>query len=186
MIDSLLFAVRDSIWNAGLGWSKTDCDLQADGHPPPKNAGWYCAIFGSDSRGMMRNARDEYTSYTITLTKTVDGVPRDKIGDKLLAQKLAVQGGKKDSFNARAQALSVFLDSNWFVIGLANQYLVEMYPNVEIVNGFCEPAMWDDTEEARLVGGEWLSADPESADTALVAEIRFRDARRLQAIATYS
>ncbi len=57
---------------------------------------------------------------------------------------------------------------------------------VEIVNGFCEPAMWDDTEEARLVGGEWLSADPESADTALVAEIRFRDARRLQAIATYS
>jgi len=160
--------------------------VQADGHPPPKNAGWYLAIHQDGERGDMLNALDEYYSFVLTLTKTVDGVPRDRLGDKLLCNRLARTLAKETGFNARAQQIKTFLHMNWWVIGLANQLLVEMYAAEYVVNGFCEPAHWYDTELPRLVGGEWLSADPESADTALVAEIRFRDARRLQAIATYS
>lgn len=186
MIDALLFAVRDTLRAAGFGWDKATCDLQADGHPPAFSGSWYLSIHGGQSRGTMRNARDEYTGFVLSLTRRVDAVPRDRLGDQLLCNRLSRTLAIETGFNSRAQQIATFLDSNWAVIATANQYLVEMYAASYQVNGFCEPAMWESTEDVKLVGGEWFSAEPEAADTGIVCEIRFKDARRLEPIGTYT
>lgn len=186
MIDALLFSVRDEVIAAGFGWDSRTCDIMADGHPPPRAVDWFLAVHQESERGDMMNALNEYYDFTLTLTKALAGTPFDRAGTQLLANTKARTLAKETGFNARAQQLKTFLHMNWFVIGRANTLLTEMMEADQFVNGFCEPAHWDDTTLPKPVGGEWFSADPNQKNSGITCEIRFRGARRLQPIATYS
>jgi len=186
VIDSLLFAVKEVILASNFGWDSRTMDVMPDGHPRPITANWFLAIHQEQERGDMMNALDEYYAFTLTMTRMLAQVPVDKAGTAILANLDVRTLAKETGFNARAQQLKTFLHMNWAVIGRANELLLEMYAAEYVVNGFCEPAHWENTTVPKLVGGEWFSAEAAQANAGITAEIRFADARRLQPITTFS
>lgn len=187
MIDALLFAVRDAIINGDFGWDARVVSIRPDGQPAPFQGDVAVIVHEGASRSDMDNALNEYFAFAVTLTMRV-AVPWDRIGDALLAKKLARKRGPggSPSFNSRAEELRAFLHMNWGILQDANDNLIAMEPDSMSIYGFCEPARYRGMDMPRFVGGEWFSANPEAQDVGLVAELRFEDCRRLQAIATFS
>jgi hypothetical protein len=181
VIDALLYAVRDAVQGAGLGYDYATCEVRDDGHPPPRCGDIFVAVHQNGLRGDMHNALNQYFGFDLTLTMRVT-VPLDRVGDRLLAKKLARERG----FNRRVQELGIFLHMDWGVLQDANQLLVAMNPDATLVYGFCEPAAWENTDDPTLVGGEWFAAEPDAEDVGLIAALHFANARRLQAIAVYT
>ena len=186
MIDALLYSVKDCLLEADFGWDKTTLDIMPDGHPPPRTAGWFCAIHQGGQRGDMMNALDEYYGYTLTLSVLLAGIPPDRVGSQLLAKKELLTLARETGFNARAQQLKAFLHMNWYVIGRANEYLLQMYAGAYQVDGFAEPAHFGTMTDPKFVGGEWFAADPNHKTAGITAEIRFEGARRLQELTTFT
>lgn len=186
MIDALLYAARDAIRGADFGYSEATCDIMADGMPPAACGDIYVAVHQTSTYSDMMGALNEFWGFFVTLTMRFS-VPVDRVGDKVLASKLARQRGPngQPSFNARAEQLRAFLHMDWGIIQDANNNLVAWSTDSPVIYGFCEPAAFKGMEAPVLVGGEWFSADPAGPDTGLKAELRFEDARRLQAIAHY-
>lgn len=188
MIDALLHAVRDAIRSGGFDYDARSCEIMDDDHPPPRCGDWFVSVHEGPSSSQMDNALDEYFSFILTLTARVRGVPLDRIGDQLLARKLARRAGPKGapSFNARIEQLRGFLHMNWGVLQDANNNLVALEPDAMNVYGFCEPARYRGADNPVLVGGEWFGAEPEADDVGLKADMRFEDCRRLQAFQTFT
>ncbi len=187
MIEALLYAVRDQIRQAGLGYDVRTCEIMPDGHPPPRCGDVFAAVHQAGPRSENDNCLNEYFSFYVTLTMRVTGVATDRIGDTIMARKLAHRNapGGAPSFNARVEQMRAMLHMDWGVLGDANTNIVTMNPDANVVYGFCEPARYRGHEDPQLVGGEWFSAEPDALDMGLKAELRFEDARRLQPIATY-
>jgi hypothetical protein len=182
VIDALLFAVRDAVRGAGFGYGIRECEIMPDGHPQPRCGNVFVSVYQGAYRSTMDNALNEYYGWNLTLTMRVN-VPWDRIGDQLLAQKLA----RKIGFNARCAVLRGFLHMNWSLLQPANQYLLDVNPDATLVYGFSEPARFRSGDVPVLVGGEWFAAEPEATDVGLKAELRFEDCRRgPQAIASYT
>jgi hypothetical protein len=181
MIDALLFSVRDAIRNAGYGYDYKTCEIMADEMPKPSCGDWFISVHQAASTSDMMNALNEYYGFILTLTARVKGIPLDRIGDSLLAVKLA----NKLGFNRRAGQLKSFLHMDWGILQDANDYMVAMEPDAMSVNGFCEPAAFKGMDIPVLVGPEWFDAKPGSDQVGLKADLRFDGARRLQPIATY-
>lgn len=184
MIDALLFAVRDAIRTGGFGYDYASCELTgSDGKPPGRCGDWFVSIHQGASTSDMMNALNEYFDFNVTLTARLSNVPLDRIGDQLLATKLA----DKTGFNRRINALATFLHMDWGVMQEANNNLQKMMPDVLTVYGFSEPAQFAGAETPILVGSEWFSADPDDVDVGLKSSISFVRCRRgPQAIASYS
>jgi hypothetical protein len=184
MIDALLLGVRDAIRNPSgpFDYGKQSCDIRADGQPPPKAGAWFVSIHQLSERNTGINRLDEYFAYAITLTGRVVNAPLDRIGDVMLAKLYAEQTG----FNRRMRRLRMFLAENWDIIQLANNYLVEMVVDAEIVYGFCEAGKPAEVEVPVLVDGSWFDADPKSANVGLKAQASFIEIRRIQAIGTFT
>ena len=180
MIDALLYSTRDAV-RTTLGYSPSQCDIRPDGHPPAGAGDIFVAVAEQASRSTADNCLDERFAFSLTLTMRVSNVSPDRIGDKLLARKLAGAIG----FNRRVEAIRAFMHMNWGVLQDANTYLVELAPDDALVYGFCEPARYRGAETPVLVGGEWFAAE-ESTQVALKSELRFEDCRRLQAIGSFS
>lgn len=180
MIDALLYSVRDAIRGAGFGYGTAQCDIRDDGQPPPAMGDIFVAVHQGASRSTMKNALNEYFGFNVTLTMRAT-VPYDRIGDQMLARKLAKEVG----FNRRAEQLRAFLHQNWGILQDANQYLIDMETNANVVYGFCEAAQYAGMEIPALVGAAWFLAESDER-TGLKAELRFEDARRLQPIASYT
>lgn len=185
MMDALLNAVVDTVREAGFGWDKINCAVTPDGRPPPRCVDWFLAVHQDGEHGDMQNALDEYYSFMLTLNMVTTKFPRDRLGETAVVSRAALTLAKESGFNARAQQLKTFLHMNWFVIFAANNWLLKLYEQANVVNGFAEPAQWDYTDKPALRGGEWLASDPNAQDCVLTAEIRFKDARRLQPMAEY-
>ena len=177
MIDALLHAVKDAIIAGDFDYGKTACDVRDGGEPPPRCGDKFVAVHQGDSSSDMQNALNELFSYSVTLTMRVT-VPLDRIGDSLLAKKVAREIG----FNRRCEALRSFLHMNWTVLGEANTLLCELANDDYLVYGFCEPAMYASMELPQFVGGEWFGAQPDAKDIGLKSELRFERCRRLQAL----
>lgn len=186
MIDALLHAVKDNLRREVPGWTPANCEVMADGQPPPYSGDWFAAIHQAGSRSTMMNALDERFDFSVTLTVKVGGVPLDRVGNKLLAVPLARDLALKTGWNARAEQIRAFLHMAWGVLQEANTLLSTWEPGNIPVYGFCEPAHFAGMDMPYLVGGEWFAAQPEAQDVGLVGEIKFADCRRLQAIASYA
>lgn len=187
MIDALLFSVRDAIRAQPFGYgSAALCEIMDDGHPPAKCGNLFVAIHEGQSQSKARRNLDEYFAFAVTLTMVVR-LPDDHIGISLLASKLARTATKgQPSFNARMEQLRAFLHMNWGMTVVPGQTPASANDNIAAwtpsgsVYGFIEPAAYTGRDKPQLMGGEWLGADPESKDAALVCELRFDGARRLQ------
>jgi hypothetical protein len=180
MIDALLFATRDVLYESGLGYDQRTCDIRDDGKPTPRCGKIYLAIYAGPTRSQMKNALDEYYSFRLMLTQRVN-VPLDRIGDAELASKTARDTG----FNKRAHLVKILCHQNWQILFLANNYLVDLFPDADILYGFAEAAQFTGMDVPVLVGGEHFSAS-DSKDVGLKAEMRFDGARRLQPIGAYT
>jgi hypothetical protein len=181
MIDALLYAVRDCVIGAGYGYNVNTCDVMPDGEPKANCGDIFIAVHQGGSQGGGYGRLDEMFAFNLTLTMRCRGIPKDRVGDSLLAQKVA----KSTGFNRRAEQLRAFLHENWFLLYYANNYLVEYSGDQEVVYGFCEPPRYRGQSEPHFVYGGWFSGNPEDEDVGLMAELRFDDCRRFQAIATF-
>jgi hypothetical protein len=183
MMDALLMAYRDALRTENFGYADAAlCEITDDGRPPPRAGNLFVAVSpGAATNNAMRNL-DEYFSFSLTLTQRIS-VPLDRVGDQMLASKLARQQGKGNpSFNARVEQLRAWGHMNWDV-GLynANVNLGAWRPDqTEQVYGFVEVAHFVSAERPVLVGPDWFGATPESGMMGLKSEIRFADARRMQ------
>ena len=185
MIDALLFAVRDGIRGAGFGYnSAAECEIMDSGMPPQRCGSIFVAVHEGSSRSTATRNLDERFGFNVTLTMRVS-VPLDRVGDQLMASKLARTSGKgQPSFNARIEQLRAYLHMNWTVCvgtiaGQANGNLAAWTPSGSVY-GFVEPAQFTGREMPQLVGGEWFGAAPDAKDVGLKCELRFDGARRMQ------
>lgn len=186
MIDALLFSVRDNIRAAGFGYGVPQCDVMDDGHPPPRCGDLFVAVHPGSVRSQARRNLDERYGFNITLTMRVVG-PLDRVGDTLMASKLARTSGKNQpSFMARMDQLRGFLHMNW-TIGVVqgttppsanDNILAWAYGGTTY--GFVEPAGYVGCDRPELVGGEWFTSTPDANDIGLKCELRFDGARRMQ------
>jgi hypothetical protein len=191
MIDALLYSVRDAIrvpLPAFTGSAQTapyddrNCDIMPDGRPKPNCGEVFLSVHENDASAGSDNCLMEYMGFLVTVTQRVVKVPLDRVGDQLLAVKLA----KRLGFNKRCEQLRALLHMNWGVLQDANTYLCAEAPaGTQSVYGFVEPARYRGRTRARFEGGDWLGAEPDNPQLCLVSELRFDGARRLQALATF-
>ncbi len=187
MIDALLYAARDAIRAAGFNYGVAECEITADGHPPPRCGNVFVAVHGGKSSNDAVRNLDERFGFSVTLTMRVV-VALDRVGDQQIARNLnLVPLAYRQGFNARVEQLRTLLHQNWGMVVLQGQSPPSANDNIAAwatgtVYGFVEPATWRGlTEDAHLVGGEWFASDPDSEDVGIVAELRFDGARRMQA-----
>lgn len=188
MIDALLYAVRDHIRAAGFNYGKAECEITDDGKPPPRAGNVFVAVHGGFSKPGPANSRnlDELFGFSVTLTMRIT-IAADRIGDMLISRNLElVPLGQRQGFNHKLEQLRGFLHSNWAMTVLTDQEPNSANDNLatwadgEFVYGFVEPARYQGGELPKVVGADWLGADPESEDFAVKSEMRFTGARRFQ------
>ena len=188
MMDALLFAVKDTIIAAPLGYNVSSCDIMGpNGEPPARCGKFFVAVHEGGSNNQAVNNLDERFDFNVTLTMRIV-VPLDRIGDAGLASKVARTAGPlgTPSFNARVEQLRAYLHMNWKMTvqtsqtpASANDNLAAWWPS-GTVYGFVEPARFRGAETPVFVGGDWFSAKPEAVDVGIKSTLRFAGARRLQ------
>lgn len=190
MMDALLFAVRDGIRSSSQGYDYKTCEIVGpDGKPPPRMGQFFVSVYEGATRNDASNNLDERYAFSVTLTMRVT-IPFDRIGDQMIASKLARQTGPNGSpsFNSRIERLRAFLHMNWsFTVSMnqtpasANDNLSAWTPSdFSSTYGFVEPARYRGCEMPKIVVGDWFSSNPEAADVGIKAEMRFDGARRMQ------
>lgn len=187
MIDALLYAVRDGIRAAGFKYDIATCEITDDGKPPPRAGNVFVAVHGGRTRPGNANSRnlDELYDFSVTLTMRVT-VPLDRVGDQLIARNIEIAPlGQRQGFDARIEQLRGYLHMNWARTVLTGQTPNSANDNLAAwatgtVYGFVEPARYQGAEFPKLVGADWLGAEPDSDGFAIKSEMRFTGARRFQ------
>lgn len=187
MIDALLYAIRDGIRAAGIGYDHATCDIveDEDGHPPPRCGNFYAAIHGGRMTSSGDNQLNELYEFAVTLTMRVT-VSLDRAGTEQLATNLPrVPLAQRRGFYAKADQLRALLHMNWGFVVLQQQRPNSANDNLQAwttgtLYGFSEPMRFSGMEYPRTVGGEWFGSDPEATDVGLKSMLSFRDARRFQ------
>lgn len=188
MIDAILYAVRDGIRAAKIGYGVAECEIMDDGHPPPRAGNVFVAVHGGRSHPGQANDNNlfELFDFSVTLTMRVT-ISLDRVGDQLIARNIAlVPQGQRQGFDHKAEQLRSLLHMAWRLIvqtgqdpPSANDNLVAWVASGSVY-GFCEPARYQGEETPTLVGGDWLGSDPNSEDFALKSEMKFINAKRFQ------
>lgn len=192
MIDALLYSVRDGIRSAGFNYGAAECEIMADGHPPPRCGNVFVAVHGGRSSPGKDNERNLYElfGFSITLTMRVT-VPLDRVGDQQIAKNLRlVPINQTQGFNVKLEQLRAYLHSNWKITVLQNQIPNSANDNIVAWTlgtsyGFVEPAKWKGQDTPRLVGSEWFEATSQNGEETedsigIVSEMRFDGAKRMQ------
>lgn len=186
MLDALMYAVRDNIRAAGMGYGKAECEIMDDGRPPPRCGKVFVSVCHGKERSTADNQLNEYYDFSVVLTMRVT-ISLDRVGDQLLHRNIErVPQGQREGFRARLDQLRAFLHMNWAMTVQMRQLVLSANDNLAKWNGnaltygFCEPARYRGAEIAKLVGGEWFGAEPDAEDVGIKAEMRFEGARRMQ------
>lgn len=174
MIDALLHAVQSAI-RTGLKYDKSHCSIMDDEQPPRECGDWFVSIFEGGEQSSSHRNLDIYYAYSICLTMKLKGIPLDRVGDSLLARKVAREQG----WNRRADAIKNLLHMNWNVLQTANENMVEFASEAEIIYGFCEPARYMGREKPQLVGPQWFGIDGKT-EIGIKGTLYFDYARRFQ------
>lgn len=179
MIDALMYAVRDTVRSANIGYGKAECEIMDDGRPPPRCGNVFVAVHDGQEKSDRDNQLMESYEFKVTLTMRIT-IPLDRVGDQMLYRNIARQLiGEREGMRAKADQLRRLLHMNWTLLELANQNLSN-WLNGEVY-GFSEPARFvGGTTKPRLVGGEWFTADPDAEDVGAVVELSFERAKRMQ------
>ena len=186
MIDALLYAIRNSIRAAGFSYGTAECEIGADGKPPPRAGNVFVSVHDGTSRSVADNQLYELYGFSVTLTMRLGRVPLDAVGDQLIARNVArAPLGNREGFNAKVDQLRGFLHMNWRITVLTGQTPASANDNLSAwatgtVYGFIEPARYRGPDKIQEVGAEWFGADPDSDDFGVKAEIRFDGAKRMQ------
>lgn len=187
MIDAVLYAVRDGIRAAKIGYGAADCDIVDDGRPTPRAGNFFAAIHDGMTRSDSDNTLMEYYDFAVTLTMRVT-VPLDRVGDQQISRNVArVPLGQRQGFYAKCDQLRALLHMNWGFVVLTNQTPASANDNLiawatGTVWGFCEPMRFRSMERPTLVGGEWFGADPEAEEVGIKSTLSFADCRRFQPV----
>lgn len=191
MIDALLYAVRDTIRAAQIGYGYAECEIMEDGKPPPRCGNFFVSIHGGRSRPGQANDNNlfELFDYSVTLTMRVS-VPLDRVGDRQIALNVnLVPEGQRRGFDHKIEQLRALLHMNWRMVVMqgqnpnsANDNLTSWSPGPSPVYGFSEPARYVGPELPKMVGGEWFNAEPTDGDEqfGIVSEMKFQGAKRFQ------
>jgi hypothetical protein len=187
VIDALLYAIRDGIRAAGIGYGVKECEIMPDGHPQPSCGNVFAAIHGGKSRSVADNQLDERFDFSITLTMRIV-VALDRVGDQQIARNVPlVPLAYRQGFNAKLEQLRALLHMNWDFVVLTGRTPNSANDNITawgtgLVYGFCEPMRYRGCDMPTFVAGEWFAAEPDAEDMGVKAELRFGDARRLQPV----
>lgn len=184
MIDALLYAVRDGIRAAGIGYDFATCEIMEDSKPPPRCGNYFASIHD----GMVRSDRDnqlmELYSFAVTLTMRVV-VPMDRIGDQLISRNMIREAARQQGFYAKADQLRALLHMNWNFVVMRNQTPASANDNLAAwctgtVYGSCEPMRFLSMEFPKVVGGEWFAAEPEAEESGVKSTLVFGRCKRMQ------
>lgn len=185
MLDALMYAVRDRIRSAGFNYGVAECEIMDDGKPPPSCGSYFASVHGGKDHNTSTRNLDETYDFCVTLTCRIV-VPLYRVGDQQIHRNaIRIPLGERQGFRAKVEQLRRLLHMNWAMTCLIGQSPPSANDNIiawaaSEVYGFTTPAMYKGAETARLVGGEWFSADPEAEDFGVVSELRFEGARRMQ------
>lgn len=185
MIDALLYAVRDGLRAANVGYDHASCEIMDDERPPPRCGNYFASIHGGKISSDADNQLSELYSFSVTLTARVT-VPLDRVGDQQISRNIArVPLGERQGFYAKTDVLRRLLHMNWAFTVLTGQMPFSANDNLSdwcsgIVYGFCEPMRFLSMDQAVLVGGEWFNADPEAEDIGIKSTLQFGKCKRFQ------
>jgi hypothetical protein len=189
LIDAILYAVRDGIRAANIGYGYAECDIMDNGQPPPRCGKWFVAIHGGKATAGQANDNNLFELYEFVVTVTMRVVvPLDKVGSQQIALNVVRELALKQGFNARVEKLRAFLHMNWDMVVTtnndppsANDNLVAWLDGtVEQVYGFSEPMRWIGATQSVMHGGEWFAAEADAEDVGISADLRFHKAKRFQ------
>lgn len=193
MLDALLYAARDCIRAAKIGYGYAECYIGDDGRPQPRAGNWSAVVHGGRSQSGPANSRnlDELFGFSVTLTGRIIG-PLDNLGENMIARNIPLRDlinnvplAQRQGFNARLEQLRTLLHMNWAMTVLQGQTTPSANDNIiawctGTVYGFVEPARYQGEETPVLVGGDWFGAEPELDQFGLKTEMKFSGARRMQ------
>lgn len=191
MIDALLYAVRDGIRAANIGYGTAECELMDDGRPPPRCGNVFAAVHGGRARSTSDNTLNELYEFAVTLTMRVV-VPLDRVGTQQIARNVVLETARRQGFDAKLEQLRGLLHMNWGLVVLTGQVPNSANDNLATwatgreVYGFSEPMRYRGYDMAKLVSGEWFGADPEADDIGVASEMHFDGARRFQPVTSQS
>jgi hypothetical protein len=150
---------------------------------PPRGFGqWYASIHWGGGQGRDRNPQrhDAFHGVIVTLTARLNYAPRDRQGIRLATA--------NDVYDlADRIAAPNIVHGNWSVVNYANEFIVgtaawaaiQDPPESATVNGFTETLVLGPMGPERPAPPGWVSED--AAKDVYVIDIRFADARRIQA-----
>ena len=196
MIDALLYAVRDGIRAANIGYGVAECEIMDSDQPPARCGNFFAAVHGGMERSDSDNVLQVWVDFSVTLTMRVV-VPADRVGDQQLARNAARELARKQGFYAKAEQLRDLLHMNWAWVVLPNQTPPSANDNIAAwsttadgtVRGFCEPMRYLNTEFPKVVYDDWFSAVGQGArdvtpddrvPVGVKAQLQFGRARRFQ------
>ena len=191
MIDALIYAVRDGIRAAKIGYQNAEVEVMDDERPPPRCGNFFVSINGGAIRSDRDNQLHEWYEFNVTLTMRVT-VPLDRTGDQQIYRNLIRETARQQGFYAKAEQLRALLHMNWDMTVKTGQLATLGYLSANDnlvawsttasgnVYGFCEPMRFLSMEAAKLVGGEWFSAEPDAEDVGVKSTMKFGRCRRFQ------
>lgn len=189
MIDALMYAVRDGIRAAGIGYGTAECDIMEGPEPPPRCGNFFASVHEASPKGNVGyndNNLDELYEFCVTLTMRVT-VSLDVVGTQQIHRNVVRELARRQGFYAKAEGLRALIHMNWnWTVRTgqtppsANDNLAE-WVGTGTVYGFCEPMRFITMEFSKVVGGEWFSAEPDAEDVGVKSTMRFGKCRRLQA-----
>lgn len=142
-------------------------------------------MHGGGTRSTADNQLYELYDFSVTLTARVT-ISIDRVGDQLVARNVSRTLANKQGFNAKVEQLRALLHMNWNMVVMQGKTPPSANDNLSnwlsgTVYGFCEPARYRGPEESKFVGPAHFSADLDSDDFGIKAEMRFEGAKRFQA-----
>ena len=199
MIDALLFAVRDGIIAANIGYGAAECDIMTDGRPPPRAGNYFASVHDGESRNDAVNTLMEFFGFKVTLTMRIV-VPFDKAGNQQMARNVALTLARKQGFNAKLEQLRALINMNWRIAVLSNQTPPSANDNIAAwtpsgtVYGFTIPQRLQGSEFPKLVYDDWFqTGDSNQATTpdanipqGIKAQLTFGKAQRMQPVTSAS
>ncbi len=192
MLDAIMYAVRDGIRGANIGYGVAECEIMDDGRPPPRCGNFFASVHGGKERSTDDNNLMTYYDFSVTLTMRIV-VSLDRVADQQVYRNLprldsnSVPLAERQGFQAKLDQLRRLLHMNWNMVVVPGQTPPSANDNIinwltGTVYGFVEPARYAGAEAPKLVGDEWFGADPspDGAASGVAAEMSFVGARRLQ------